>query len=54
MVHDCGMVLIAPSAQELSNFANAQMQKPIEIPASKNYSLVQIPWAVVAPQGKCD
>lgn len=53
MVQDCGMVMLAPSAQELERFAGAQVQEPIVIAARPNYGEVRMPWAILAPQGEC-
>ncbi len=53
-VKDCGMVMIAPSPKQLQEFTKAVVQAPIIIPKTALYSEVQIPWAVLAPEGKCD
>jgi hypothetical protein len=46
--------MITPSPQELLEFPQAKLQAPIVIPKNSLYAEVQIPWAVLAPEGKCD
>jgi hypothetical protein len=51
-VHDCGMVMMSPSAEDLHRFEQAKLQQPLRI-SSKNSEEVVVNYAISPPQGNC-
>jgi len=51
-VHDCGMVMMSPSEEDLHRFKQAKIQKPLRI-SSKNSEEVEVHYAISPPQGNC-
>ena len=51
--NQCGMVMIAPTAQEKSRFPRVEDQAPIKIDQIGRGSQIVVEWAIVPPQGLC-
>jgi 4-amino-4-deoxy-L-arabinose transferase-like glycosyltransferase len=53
MANDCGLVMIAPSPQEIAKFPRVQMQPDIIIEKNALHSQGVLHWGLLAPLGDC-